>query len=332
MKVGSSGLQVGAFQAIMRKRYPSYAKAADGNPLKVDQYFGYDDQGVAKEWQSRSGFAADGVLTDKQLQLLGVLPTLFSIHGTGQPDPFGIGYPADIARRCLDLYYWQPVGNWPAQAVPMNHSVDAGVAETYRLITDPYLTPGDFAFVDYSQGSIIGGRIRNAIRAGTDPRLPKLARLMGNASFGNPMRPKGSYAGATDPGGKGIDPTLETAVEPGTLNLAQRGDLYTTCPDGKTGEIEHAIFKMVFEQFTGHDSITEELWQLFTNPMESMPGIVGAIINGGAFILQNPPTKPHVTYHVANVPGTNVTYYEFAITHLRKLAEDRLRRIIASAT
>lgn len=328
MKVGSSGLQVGAFQKLMLLRYPSYARATDGTPLKVDQYFGYDDQAVAKEWQSRSGFPADGVLTDKQLQLIGVLPTLVSIHGTGQADPFGIGYPADIARRMLDLYYWQPLGNYPATAVPMNHSCDQGEAELARFYNDPYIIPGDSAHVDYSQGSVIGGRIRNRIRAGEFPR--HTGRVIGNASFGNPKRPAGSYAGNVDPGGHGIDPSLETAVEPGTLNLAQKHDLYTTCPDGKVGEAEHSIFLMVFEKFFGPDSITEELWDLLTKPTEEIPGIIGAIINGGMFVFQNPPTKPHVTYHLAEVPGMpGVTYYELAVTHLRTLAENRLRSIIA---
>ena len=325
IQLGQSGTIVGAWQAVMRLRYGSYAVAADGGPLKVDRYYGYDDADVQREYQRRTNQPVNGIVSDGDLHRLGVKPTLFSIHGTGQPDPFGIGYPADIARRLLDVYHWQPVGNYPAQAFPMNTSVDQGEAELHRLITDPVICPSYHAFVDYSQGSIVGGRIRNRMRDGDLSHL--YGGFLGSASFGNPMRPRGSYAGTQDPGGHGIDPTLETASEPGVLNLAERGDLYTTCPDGDVGEMERAIFNIVFSRWTGPDSIVEQLWELATDPAKELPALVQAVINGGMFFFQG--TAPHVEYHIRQCQGTGRTYYEYAVDHLRGLADDHMESLIA---
>jgi hypothetical protein len=318
LKLGSNGLMVAAWQSTMLRRYPTYTKGLDGLPLKRDRYFGADEQAIQREYQKRTGQPQTGEVSDGDLHYLGLLPTLLSIHGTGQPDPFGIGYPADIARRCLDLYWWQPVGNYEAAAVPMNHSADHGEAEAARLVTDPVITPGPVAFADYSQGSICGGRVRNRMRAG------KLrGELMAAVSFGNPMRPAGSYAGNRDPGGHGIDPTEETASEPFCLNLAAKGDLYTTCPDGKVGEMERAIFNAVFEKWFGRDTITEQFFAMFIHPIAA----IKAAWRGIVFALKG--TGPHIRYHIDECPGTGMTYYEYAIKHLRDTATARLERLAA---
>lgn len=325
LKLGSSGLMVSAWTKTMLARYKSYALGVDGQPVRVDGYYGYDEEKVQKEYERRTGQPQDGVVSDGDLRYLGLLPTLFTVHGTGQADPFGIGYPADIARRCLDLYYWQPVGNYPATAVPMNHSVDQGEAEKALLLRQ--LPPGaPWADVDYSQGSIVGGRVRNRARNGDLKQW--YPGFLGNASFGNPVRPEDSYAGTVNPGGHGIDPTLETAVESGTCNLAAKGDLYTTCPDGQVGESERAIFNAVFERFFGKDTLTEEIFELFTNPVRELPAIIQAIINGGMFVVRG--TGPHVQYHLNECPGTGLTYYEYAIKHLRDLATARLQALVAA--
>jgi hypothetical protein len=203
----------------------------------------------------------------------------------------------------------------------MNGSADAGEREAALQVSR---APGPVAFVDYSQGSICGGRVRNRMRNGEFPGKS----LIGAASFGNPMRPAGSYAGNVDPGGHGIDPTLETASAPEFLNLAAKGDLYTTCPDGNVGEMERAIFNMIFSRFTGKDSILEQIWELFTNPLSEVPAAAKAILNGGMFVVKG--TGPHVRYHLDQCPGTGMTYYEFAIKHLRDLATARLQRIVSA--
>lgn len=316
LQLGSSGPMVAAWQRTMLTRFKGYALGADGGPLKVDRYYGADDAAVQRQYQHNTGQTPDGVVSDHDLHALGLLPTLLTVHGTGQPDPMGVGYPADIARRVLDLYWWQPVGNYEAAAVPMNHSADHGEAELIRLISDPVIVPGPTAMVDFSQGSICAGRVRNRMRAG------KLrGQLIAAASFGNPMRPAGSYAGNRDPGGHGIDPNLETASEPYCINLAAKGDLYTTCPDGEVGEMERAIFNMVFEKWFGRDTITEQLLEAIIHPIAA----VKAAWRGIVFLLRG--TGPHIRYHIDECPGTGMTYYEVAVKHLRDTAIARLERI-----
>ncbi|SKW05581.1 hypothetical protein [Mycobacteroides abscessus] len=326
LKVGSNGLVTAAWQKTMVNRYRGYALAADGSTLKVDSYFGYDDDKVQREYQSRTRQPQTGVVTDADLHRLGIFPTLFSIHGTGQADPFGIGLPADAARECLDLFWWQPVGNYPATAVPMDGSVNDGEAELFRLINDRSICPGPFAMFDYSQGSIVGGRIRNRLRAG-DPH-PRYKDFIAAASWGNPMRPSGAYAGNTDPGGHGIDPQLELAEESYCINLAQRGDLYTTCPDGDVGEMERAIFNAVFRRWTGKDTVPEQLLELITNPGREIPALAKAIWNGGLFVARG--TGPHVTYHLNECPGTGMTYWQYGIQHMRDVATKRLEALVAA--
>lgn len=322
LKLGSSGLMVSAWTKVMLTRFRSYALGRDGQPLKMDGYFGFDELEVQKEYQRRTRQVVTGIVSDDDLHNLGLLPTLLTIHGTGQPNPFGIGYPADVGRRLTHLYRWQPVGNWPAKAVPMNGSVNDGVRECVRLISDPRIVPGPAAICDYSQGSIIGGRIREQMRSG---RLR--GELLGAASFGNPMRPKGSYAGTVDPGGEGIDPVREQ-LEPNCINLAARGDLYTTCPGGQSGEMERAVFNAVFMRFTGPDSLVEQFAELATNPIVEIPAAFWAIARGGMFLFKG--TGPHVRYHLDQCPGTGQTYYEYAISHLARLATARLERIVAT--
>ncbi|UXE04423.1 lysin B [Mycobacterium phage Funsized] len=326
LALGSSGLMPAAWAAMMRLRYSGYAKNRDGTPLTPDGYFGYDEEAVQIAYQRATGQDPTGQVSDVDLHKLGLLPTLLTTHGTGQPDPFGIGYPADIARRLLHLYWWQPVGNYPATAVPMNHSADAGEAEQMRLLADPNIVPGPTAWVDYSQGSICGGRARNAVRAG---KVRPAVTILGGVTFGNPMRRPGDYAGNVDPGGGGIDPTHETASEPGLIHMAAKGDLYTTCPDDKSGEYERAIFNMVFSRFTGRDSILEQLGGLLSgNPWEYIAA-GKAILRGGMFVAQG--TGPHVQYHTRILPGSTQTYYEAAVTHLDQLATTRLNGIVARA-
>lgn len=323
LRLGSSGLMTAAWQATMLKRFESYALGLDGKPLKRDRYFGYDEEAIQREYEFRTGQPQDGVVSIDDLRRLGLLPTLFSIHGTGQADPFGIGYPADVARRLLDLYFWQPLGDYPAKAIPMDGSVDQGEREMVRLLADRNITPGPVAFVDYSQGSIIGGRIRNRMRSGEFPGR----YIVAAASFGNPMRPRVSYAGNVDPGGSGIDPDHETAAETFCINLASKGDIYTTCPDGHAGEYHRAIFKAVFRRWTGKDSVPEQLRELITNPGVEIPAAGKAIWSGGLFLVRG--TAPHVRYHVDQCPGTGLTHYEYAIKHLRDTATARLERIAA---
>lgn len=324
LALGSSGLMPAAWAAMMRLRFKGYALNRDGTPLTPDGYFGYDEEAVQVAYQRATGQDPTGAVSDTDLHRLGLLVSLITTHGSGQPDPMGIGYPADIARRLLHLYMWKPVGNYPASFLPMNKSADAGEREIMRFLGDANIIPGPTAWCDYSQGSICGGRARNAIRAG---KVRPAVTSIGGVTFGNPMRRPDDFAGSTNPGGGGIDPTHESASEPGLIHMACPGDLYTTCPDDKSGEYERAIFNMVFSRFTGTDSILEQGAALLSgNPWEYIAA-GKAIIRGGMFVARQ--TGPHVEYHKRILPGSNVTYYEAAVAHLDQLATRRLQGIVA---
>ena len=314
LRLGSQGLMVNAWSATMNRRFPSYSM------IELDGYFGYAEEDVQKEYQERMGYEVTGIVTEHDLHQLRLKPTLFSIHGSGQADPFGIGYPADIARRVSHLYHWQPVGNYPASAFPMNKSVDLGRKEVMRLIADRVLVPGPVAFADYSQGSIIGGQVRNKIRTGELNN-----QLVASVSFGNPMRREFDFAGDVDPGGQGIDPVLERYSEPQCINLAAKGDLYTTCESDHEGEIKRAVFNMVFSRWTGVDSVWEQIMEFLKSPIVEGWAAFKAAMDGILFVLRG--TGPHVKYHVDQCAGTGETYYEHAITHLVNVAEARLRKI-----
>lgn len=325
LSLGSSGLLTAAWQATMLRRFESYALGLDGKPLKRDRYFGYDEEAIQREYQFRTGQPQTGIVSDDDLHRLGLLPTLITTHGTGQADPFGIGYPADIARRLLHLYRWKPVGNYPAIAIPMDDSADMGEREILRFIADPIIVPGPTAWVDYSQGSICAGRVRNLIRRGG---ARKGVTILGGATFGNPMRPDRSYAGNVDPGEGGLDPTLETATEPGLIHLAAKGDMYTSRAGGHAGEMQRAIFNLVFRRIGGVDGIIEQFGELFTNPLVEVPAAITAMLKAGMFFAKG--TGPHIRYHIDQCPGTGMTYYEYAIKHLEGVATTRLERIAAS--
>lgn len=210
----------------------------------------------------------------------------------------------------------------------MNDSADAGEREIHRFIDAPSIVAGPVAFVDYSQGSICGGRVRNRIRAKADTHARRVT-LLGGTTFGNPMRPPGAYAGTVDPGGSGLDPTHETASEPGMCHLATPGDIYTSWPDDGTKEMARAVFNAVFMRFTGVDSILEQLGEMLPFNFWEVVNAGRAILRGGMFVAQG--TGPHVRYHIDQCPGTGMTYYEYGIRHLEQLAVTRLQGIVAKA-
>jgi len=327
LALGSSGLMTAAWTAVMRWRFASYAVGRNGQPIKVDGYYGYDEEAVQIEYQRRTQQPLTGMVSDQDLHRLGLLPTLITTHGSGQPEPFGIGYPADIARRLLHLYMWKPVGNYPASFMPMKDSANAGEREIDRFIADPLIVPGPTVWVDYSQGSICGGRVRNKIRAG---KARPGVTILGGVTFGNPMRPAGAYAGSTDPGGSGLDPTPETASEPGVCHLAHPDDIYTSWPDDSSKEMARAIFNAVFLRFTGRDSILEQAVEIAQAPLWEGIAAARAILRGGMFAVRG--TGPHVRYHIDQVPGSDLTYYEYGIRHLEQLATSRLQAIATSVS
>lgn len=64
---GSQGSDVTALQAIMRRRFPLYAKT-----LQVDGIFGPKTEAVVREYQRRAGLVVDGIAGRKTFRSLGI--------------------------------------------------------------------------------------------------------------------------------------------------------------------------------------------------------------------------------------------------------------------
>jgi hypothetical protein len=103
---------------------------------------------------------------------------------TTPPQPASVA--TVVAQAFPNIFYFQPVGNWPAQLYPMGPSVDDGYNEGVRLATQVY--PNNLLFpFGYSQGAICASHfLRNFV-------IPNNLqnRVIGGITFGNPCRSPG---------------------------------------------------------------------------------------------------------------------------------------------
>jgi hypothetical protein len=116
---------------------------------------------------------------------------------TAPPQPAGVA--SALASAFPNLFYWQPVGNYPASVFPMGPSVDAGVAELNRLCTQVNPQDGQPSYPDnsiillgYSQGAIVVCEFLQRI-AWRNPQIAN--RIAAVAVWGNPCRLPGFASG-----------------------------------------------------------------------------------------------------------------------------------------
>ena len=231
------------------------------------------------------------------------LPPLLCAQGTGVPMDFGP--PADIGRAVADQWFFQPVGNWPAAAFPMNPSVQQGRAEVNRLID---ASPGPFGLCGYSQGAIVMAEVWEYDIKPVDGRLHhRINDVLKMVLIGNPMRERGNGIGtpggeAPSPESKGIADRLMVNTPDFCLNLAHKGDLYTDTL-GEWGENATAIFQIVMGTriFSGPDSLLSQVFEVLgvrkdASRLVEIMGIFRAIMNAGLFFAHL--TAPHTSYHV----------------------------------
>lgn len=300
LKLGSQGPTVTAWQQAMVKRFAGYAKAAAGGPLKADGYYGNDDAAVQREYELRTHQVIDGIVSDYDLHALGLTaapvarPVLFTVHGTGQPDPLGPGLPADTARNCLDKLDWQPIGNYSAQPFPMWPSVQQGVQEL-RAQINRY--PGRrIDLAGYSQGAIVVGQVlKHDIMAPGGRLHHRLKDVRKVVLWGNPMRQKGIAAfdewihpiASAESHGI-LDDRLEgLATAPFQLrDYAHSGDMYASVLDNDRDEYKVAIGKIVMtacDFYQGPNSLVSQLIELGMRPVEEGIAMAMAIIDAIKF-------------------------------------------------
>ncbi|WP_100474196.1 cutinase family protein [Mycobacteroides abscessus] len=313
---GMEGLPVLAAIGELRAKF-SYGKS-----LKLTEKFTSELTEALKTFQrNKGGLRTDGVMDSATQKALGVpealKPWLFTVAGTGAG--WDAGYPADLARAVLDLFRWQGIG-YPAAAFPMGQSVDAGIAELLRqmkLRLDRF-PAAMFVLVGYSQGAIVTSMVWKRYIKGTDLEN----RIIGAVTYGNPCREVGvangnRAAGWPVPAGRGIGDDRLVGTPAWWYDYAHGAnsvwgrDIYTDTPDDKTGEMMTAVYRVVQElknAFIGADSLLEQVGQIIRNPPVEIFAVFRAIIYGGQFVAQSPPTLPHINYDI-----------EPAVAYLRSL-------------
>ncbi|QFG09414.1 lysin B [Mycobacterium phage Yuna] len=245
-------------------------------------------------------------------------PMLLTGQGTGVD--MWTGYPADIARRMEDLYFWQPIGKYPARVWPMGSSVKIGVDEGVALVLQAEARPSvevpdGYALFGYSQGGWLVSELLGEFRTG---RLKHLAhKLIGGGAIGNPMRE------LDDRGGRGISDKRIVDTPDTWVEEFDPGDIYANVPNNDVGEDMTAIFKLVrlssIFDVIGPDTLTEQISEILQSPLREFPAAVSAIVKGLVFIGRKPATAPHIEYHVRTTEG-GLTYFEHAVRHMRAIA------------
>lgn len=310
LRLGSNDPVVLAWQQVMLKRFTSYAKAADGGPLRADGYFGQDDLAVHREWQRRTHRAETFMVSDEELALLGVVqrptgkPVLITAQGTGVD--MWTGPPADTARELerRKLCTWQPLGNWPAATFPMWPSITQGVAEGEKQIRFWAGDRGqDIWLAGYSQGAIVTSLLWKYSLAPGGPLADLRHKVTKAVTWGNPMREAGRFRGdgadwdaRPDTGGAMVDRLENTPSW--WVDFAHKADLYTDCEMDDEGEYKRAICKIVMgnQWWAGQDNIFEQIGELFAHPFVEVWAMAKAIWDAGLFFAHG--TGPHVDYNV----------------------------------
>ncbi|AXH48114.1 lysin B [Mycobacterium phage Mynx] len=198
-------------------------------------------------------------------------PMLLTAAGTKADE--WTGYPADLARRMEDLYYFQPVRYGPngiPAMWPMGASAKTGIDEGVRLVLEAEARPSrevpdGYAVCGYSQGGWVVSELLGEFRTG---RLKHLrGKLMAGATFGNPYRELDSD------GGRGISDKRIVNTPDFWVDEFDRGDIYANVPNNDVGEDMTAIFKLV--RFNGIGDVID------LGSAIDLGSIAGGLVPGG---------------------------------------------------
>lgn len=291
------------------------------------------DTPAASPPPSAPGIHRDVTWADVEAKLDGIFHTthiIYTVQGTGQPDPMGPGYPADIARQLNpNVWTWQPVGNYEATAFPMNASIKQGEDELVRLITQAH-PDRTFGMIGYSQGAIVTSNVYDRLRTGDLQKYR--SQFIGGITQGNPRREQGhTIPGGIDPKGHGIvTPNLVGTEElwwdfaAGKNMVGSPGqDLYTTT--GYNGDAQsvldmEAIWKIVDEgQVTSIGDLLDQLLKIVGNPVGgSVSALMAAIDALDFFVVKG--ITPHTSYQfVQPIAGDSRDAWRVGLDYLNAL-------------
>lgn len=292
----------------MLKRFRSYALGRDGQPLRNDGYYGYDEMKVQREYELRTRQPQDGVVSDRDLAALGLAqPVIFTVEG--HLSNMWFGPCADNARQLQSegLAYWQPVG-YNSNALPFDNP--SGVRELASLIGNERLPDGTpfppgtrWGIIGFSQGAmVVSDFLEQQILHG--PLQWRLKDLRRSLCLGNPRRELGKCAPWAD-----NPPPLNTSgimvthqfVTTGTplegihAENANAKDLFAQNTNDKAGLDKEAIARIITQNswVGGQAAILTRVLALLGNvPGEAIPAIK-ALISAIMFAASNP--NPHYT-------------------------------------
>jgi len=253
---------------------------------------------------------------------------------TATPQPFGVAQL--LAQRFPNLFFAQPLGNYPAAMFPMGSSVTDGVNEMIRQTTIVYPN-NSVGLLGYSQGAMVVCQFIQWCYANN--RTDILSRIVFVVVWGNPQRlagfasgnvfagwpmpanvdglPSGGIAGPKCMAAAQLLPHLSRTPQlfwGDFVNTIGKGnDLYADAPwwNGAAapspGLYETQIFNLVQSASVNNlFAFVLDIMKLFGPELfEQVWSIFEAILNGGMFAAAGP-TAAHYTYNTYPI-------YEYAL-------------------
>jgi hypothetical protein len=311
-----SGPTVREAKRVLKVKF-SYAKGLDSSDLFTEEL-----RTVLMEYQKRKNatnglrLRTDGILDWSTQVALGVINpnppaekpkkgVILTVQGTFVD--MWTGYPADTARAVQDLFYWQPIGNYDAQAFPMKPSYDQGIEELVVQCRKHAGKPKVLA--GYSQGAIVTSRVLKHEVLNPAGRLHDLKdEFVGGVTWGNPDRELGvangnAFAGWPIPEGRGITDDLLSGTPSWWLDFAHgansrwKRDLYTDAPNDEAGIDMTTIWRLVENvTISSLAGLMVNLLDAVQKPMEQIVPMFRAVLYAGAFFFSG--TGPHVNYDI----------------------------------
>lgn len=317
--LGDSSEEIRRLKAHMRRKFSYAAQLRDTtlfDQQMVDAVVEMQDRYQAGG-TLKAGSYTPGIVNRETKLACGFLPrlqvdtrpVLFTVCGTGVP--WWIGPDADTARALEDRYLWQPIG-YPAKAVPMGPSIQAGKDELYVQMNKhrSRVERNGCALAGYSQGAIV---ISETWEQDIKPDGSKLswARpfIRKAVTWGNPSRERGKVwpdAGApmASLDSQGVTGKLMANTPAWWRNYAHRGDLYTDVPADESGENRTAIWQVIRDgdMFRGPDSLLRQFLELAGivkdgSQVAETTAMFKAMLDALVFFGQQ--TRPHVNYTTA---------------------------------
>jgi hypothetical protein len=227
-------------------------------------------------------------------------PVIFTVEGH-LSDMF-VGPCAFSAKALEDqgVIRWQPVG-YDNHSLPFRNST--GIVELDRLTHDPVvLPPGTpWGVMCFSQGAIVGcSYFLDYIRPKRN--VWPWSHFKAGVAFGNPYREKDIIASwIPDPpkrGTQGISDRRMDNTPPEWMEVSRTGDLYAENPDNNAGEHRTAIYRAVQNEWTGRDSLSEQIKEILLGGPRELWAVFEAIAGGVQFITN---MASHGTYDLG--PG-----------------------------